>query len=103
MSSNITAIEAPPEQSPRLTVGRGKPPVKIVPPFAETCRAAAMSGTRQYSRCLVDANTICWYRINPFNLGPLCLHPLPSEIVTRTNGQVVAWLFPGPIGDSSNR
>jgi len=87
VSSNDTILAAPPERSPRVTVGDGKPPFKIVPPFAATCRAVAMPGTGQYSRCLVDANTICWYRISPFNLGPLCLHPRHLEIVQRTAGK----------------
>ena len=103
MSSNNTVIETPPDRSPRVTVDDGNSPVRIVPPFAATCRAVAMPGTGQYSRCLVDANTICWYRINRFNLGALCLHPRHPEIVTRTDGQVVARLFPGYTGDSLNR
>jgi len=90
VSGKNTVIEANPDRSARVVVGDGKPPVRIVPPFAATCRAAAIPGTGQYARCLVDTNTICWYRINPFKLGPLCLHPRHSEIVTRTTGEVAA-------------
>jgi hypothetical protein len=80
-----------------LTAGGHKPATarddrsssKIIPPFAATCRAEAIAGNKQYSRCLVNADTICWYRTSPFNFGPLCLHPHHLEIVTRTDGQMI--------------
>jgi hypothetical protein len=55
-----------------------------VPPFAATCRAAALTGTGQYSRCLVDEGIPCCYRSCLSSLGCFCLHPRHQEIVAQT-------------------
>jgi len=87
VSSNGTVIAVSPDHLQCVMVGDGKPPAKTIPPFAASCRAEAMAGVRPYSRCLVDAGTVCWYRVSPFSFGPLCLHPRHLEIVRQTDGK----------------
>jgi hypothetical protein len=83
-NKTITALTAGGHKPATVRDDRSSP--EIIPPFPATCRAEAIAGTGQYARCLVDVDIICWYRINPFGLGPFCLHPCHLEIVTRTTG-----------------
>jgi hypothetical protein len=78
----LNSCETIPVQALKTRPVFNEPPT--IPPFAPTCRAEAISGHQNYSRCLMDENLACCYRSCLSSLGSFCLHPRHREIAART-------------------